>query len=173
MSILNQSFTNASFDALGGRKMDTKLVKDILKDINSIKIHCKRQTIILILGSNNIRRNGDGSDIIPYFEKIVKSASKIGGCHIVICGIIPSLPDARSKKNFCSASYLLKDLCQKYPIVSSFCPLANYLTKDVKYSNPYTISFVSYSYFDMFLTLLQSFAVPSFNSIHIKKFPKL
>ena len=145
MSILNQSFTSASFDALGGREMDMKLVKDILKDINSTNIHGKRQTIILILGSNNIRKNGYGSDIIPYFESIVKSASKIGDCHIVICGIIPSLPDAQSKKNFCSASNLLKDLCQKYPIVSSFCPLANYLTKKVNYSKLYTISFVSYT----------------------------
>ena len=48
---------------------------------------------------------------------------------VVVCGIIPSIPDARSKKNFCEASKLLKKMCLKYNVAWS-CPLAGYLTNE-------------------------------------------
>ena len=125
MKVNNTFFTEANFDAVGGREIDKNLVEKIIIDMK--KVNFLNKTLVLIIGSNNIRKKGKAIDIMEYFELLLKFVNFWKNFRVVVCGIIPSIPDARSKKNFCEASKLLKKMCLKYN-VASFCPLANYLT---------------------------------------------
>ena len=123
----NTFFTEANFDAVGGRKIDEDLVEKIINDMK--KVNFVNMTLVLIIGSNNIRKKGKAIDIMEYFEMLLKFVKFWRNFRVVLCGIIPSIPDARSKENFCEASKLLKKMCLKYDI-ASFCPLAGYLTNE-------------------------------------------
>ena len=128
MKVNNTFFTEANFDAVGGRKIDKHLVEKIINDMK--KVNFLNKTLVLIIGSNNIRKKGKASDIIVYFEELLKFVNFLKNFRVVVCGIIPSIPDARSKKNFCEASKLLKNMCLMYDC-ASFCPIQNYLTNNV------------------------------------------
>ena len=125
MKVNNTFFTEANFDAVGGHKIDEDLVEKIINDMK--KVNFVNMTLVLIIGSSNIRKKGKAIDIMEYFEMLLKFVNFWRNFRVVVCGIIPSIPDARSKKNFCEASKLLKKMCLKYD-VALFCPLAGYST---------------------------------------------
>ena len=128
MKVNNTFFTEANFDAVGGRKIDEDLVEKITNDM--MKVNFVNMTLVLIIGSSNIRKKGKAIDIMEYFEMLLKFVNFWRNFRVVVCGIIPSIPDNRSKKNFCEASKLLKKMCIKFNC-ASFCPIQDYLINNV------------------------------------------
>ena len=124
----NTFFTEVNFDAVGGRKIDENLIEKIINDMK--KVNFVNMTLVLIIGSNNIRKKGKAIDIMEYFELLLRILNFWFNVRVVICGIIPSIPDNRSKKNFCEASKLLRKMCIKFEC-ASFCPIQDYLINNV------------------------------------------
>ena len=125
----NQSrFTLPLFNAQGGRRITPRIVGDICSDMS--RGYGKPQCHVLILGSNNLRRGEEPSEVCNLFNQILQHGSNIPKCHVVVCGILPSPEETtQSKVVFEDTSSLLKSLVKGYRKKSSFFNTAKLFQK--------------------------------------------
>jgi hypothetical protein len=107
------------FDAVSGRKISRRVVENIIAGIN--RDAGAPQCVVIILGSNNLRRRSEGpEDIMPFFKSIVDHVSSIDQCHVVITSIIPS---PATNETFGDTNTQLKVLCRENKESCSFLNL--------------------------------------------------
>ena len=85
----NQSrFRVPIFDARGGRKFESSIVKKIAAEIliksSSHQIH------VLVLGSNILRGGQKPEDIMVHFSDLYHKVKHIDNLHVVAAGVFPS-----------------------------------------------------------------------------------
>ena len=128
----NKRFQQMEYNCEGGRTIDNALYESIIRDIDYSVTHEEPFVIVLVLGTNNIRKEGRAEDIFPFFEQLVLYCAKKPRVHIIICGLIPC-PEwdyFSSKKNFSKASVMIENLCKNNENCASFVNVANLFTRD-------------------------------------------
>ena len=126
---------NVDFDGVGGRLMDINMVELVKEKMDVSVAREEPCVIVLMIGSNNIRRRGLATDIFHYFEQLVMYASKLQRIHLILCGMLPSPEtDEFSKENFQEASRMLQDLSKSNSTKVSFLNVAELFTynKEIK-----------------------------------------
>ena len=120
----------AEYDSRGGREFDDGIVDAIKYDIDASVAREEPFVIVICIGTNNIRQEGEAEDILPYFEKLVKHVANLHRIHLFFCGMIPSpkFDSTTSGKNFSKASSLLRKLCTKNSMKATFINLAQIFT---------------------------------------------
>ena len=105
------------YDCLGGREIDDDIILEIIKDMEYYAARGEPFIVIIILGTNNIRKKGCALDIMPHFLKLADRVAELPRVHLVINGMLPC-PDTDedtkdrigSKWNFSEASSMLKTI---------------------------------------------------------------
>lgn len=121
------------FHAKSGRKIDQSEIQEIKTQILSKTVPCAN---IVLLGSNNLRRNEKWEDIKPFFDELLAASKGTKRSHLVFAGIVPSpATDLRTKEKFQIASSGLLDLASEHTPRVSFFPTANSVTKNGKIDN--------------------------------------
>ena len=116
----------------GGRIMCKAFVDAILYDIDASVARDEPFVIIICLGTNNIRKEGQAGDILPFFEEIVNYIANLQRIHIFICGMLPSPKhdSTTSGINFSQASSLLQNLCAENSMKTTFINLGEVFTNN-------------------------------------------
>jgi hypothetical protein len=72
----------------GGRKLTTRAVDEIIKDIEDDR--GQRQLMIVILSSNNLRQGSQPpEELMPLFSRIMEKVAATPQCHLVLPSIVP------------------------------------------------------------------------------------
>ena len=139
-------FQSPSYDAVSGRKINDDVVASIKSDMNS---RSGNQVHVIFLGGNNIRKRGKPADIIPFFRSILEHAKPIPGCYVCILSLLPSPgTDGISKKQFGTATTMLKKLSQRYLDTCSFLNISKVvLVKDVTINGRNNCGIIDHSFY--------------------------
>jgi lysophospholipase L1-like esterase len=97
-------------------------VDEIIKDIEDDR--GQRQLMIVILGSNNLRRGLQRpEELMPLFRRIVEKVAATPQCHLVLSSIVPC---PKTGEVFDVANDLIKSLANAY---KNHCTFYDNLTK--------------------------------------------
>jgi lysophospholipase L1-like esterase len=115
------------FDAKSGRKIDSGIVDSIKEDMTSWS--GTPQVHVLILGTNNIRREESPQLFLHYFSQVIQHCATIPKAHVVLVGLLPSpQTDTTTKALFREASKMLAGLVKQDPSKASFLNIATFFT---------------------------------------------
>ena len=70
-------YQTAIFDAESGRIIDDEIVMSMKNNMDWLNGKSKKSVHIIILGSNNLRRNFRLTDILHYYEEIIGHATTL------------------------------------------------------------------------------------------------
>ena len=125
----NDRFFPPLFDSQGGRKILPGIVVQVNKWITEYN---GPQCHVLILGSNNLRRDfHTPEEVCHLFKQILDHSSTIQQCHVVVFGIVPDPTNEYHNVRFYECSRMLKTLTMEYPRHKvSFFEISKLLVKD-------------------------------------------
>ena len=123
-------YEKPTFDAMGGRKINSAIIIKIVEDRNQKRGSC--QVHVVILGSNNLRRGQKPQEVMSHFVSLFDQIKDVKDLHIVASGVFPS-PETEpgTKKSFNLFNVMLRKFCSQCPFFSYFNAVRKFFNTDL------------------------------------------
>lgn len=119
---LQKRFTLPIIDIVQGKRISQEVVERIKEDAERSVAEGDRQLILLILGSNNLRKGGDPQQVGLLFHQVTQHVVDLPGTHVVLTSPLPS-PETDglgSEERFEALATILNNISNMYDLKCSF-----------------------------------------------------